>query len=270
MRKLIAILAMILAPALANANSLTLTNRSDLCSGTATSLTYVVEITGTNGVSDVVSNLTGYFGSSNGGIVPTRWGITTDLGTNVVGTLVSNTVYGTWPQRTYWFTCSTSGSLSGTVWATSSGTYVPPAGATPGTGSAYSNPYGFTPSGASVTNVGLPAATVYSNQTATAATATTAILSNQAQTFTPLYWTGNVMTSAALGATMTLCTNMPQVTAGTNLVVGTPVVSISAVEAATNVAVKGTVNLAPLNTLLSNLVNQVAAINSNQHKLGMP
>lgn len=77
-----------------------------------------------------------------------------------------------------------------------------------------------------------------------------------------------VTTGGGLGTNCTFTFSV-----ATNGVVQTPSLygfASSTAGVATNDVVQGTVNLAALNTLLSNLVNQVAAINSNQHKLGMP
>jgi hypothetical protein len=185
MRKLLATFLIVALPILTQANTLVVTNRSDLASGTSTSLTYVVGVSVTNDVGADIPNLIGYFGSSDGGQVAAAWGLAVTLGTNSVGILVSNTVYGTLPQKTYWFSV-TGNNLSGEVWAASSGTFVTPAGASGAdTGSSLS----IVPSGPSVTNFA---------------------------------WTG------------------------------------------------ATTNFVGLAGLISNIVNQLSIINSNQHRLGFP
>ena len=186
MRKLLAALLAVMLPLAGFANGLIITNRSDLASSNSNSLRFVVSITGTNPVGDVVSNLVGYVGSSDGGQVPAMWGLSYDLGTNVVGTVVTQAVYGILPSKTYWFSTSVSGSASGTVWASRSGQIVT---ADASTGGATGNPLAIAATGASLTNVA---------------------------------WHG------------------------------------------------ATTNFAFLATLMSNVVNQLSIINSNQHRLGYP
>lgn len=142
---------MVMLPLASHANSLTVTNRSDLVSVTSTSFSYVVSVTGTNLSGDVATDVIGYFGSSDGGAVAALWGISTDLGTNALGILVTNTVYNTLPGKTYWFSC-TGNSSSGAVWATSSGQGI----TMPGGATATGNPLALVPSGVSVTNVVMP------------------------------------------------------------------------------------------------------------------
>ncbi len=198
-------LSVLVAPDFALANSLTVSNIT--ASGTSTSVTYVISITGTNLAADLVTNVTSYFGSSDGLQVPANWGISVvSNAANMIataGTNMTNTVFGLVADRTYYYSVSAD-SGSGTVWATSSAQIVTPRGGFAGAGSAAAN--ALLPTGANVTNVA---------------------------------W------SSAL----------------TNLATGSSAAS-STIVAQVNAIIAG------LGPQISNLVSQVSAINSNEHKTG--